>query len=455
MPDDGQEPPENVTPLHAKRRGRKTIDPNVLEIGRILREAPELGAGTMFRYDTFSGRNLLMRPVPRPDLPLPTKHKPRDTSDNDITHLMEWLLANGFKKQPSMSVMALAIAAEAKRNAFSSARDALDRLPAWDGVYRLESFFTKVCGAQAAEEGDDDLTAFKRLRYLAAIGKCLFMSIVARITRPGCKVDTTVILEGPQGSLKSTLLRVIALDRDDWFSDSMAGDVGTKDAKIHLRGKLIIELAELAQFQRKQTATLKGFLSAQDDKYRPPYERGEGTPFPRQCVFVGTTNHTTYLIDETGNRRFWPIKCGKIDIDLARELMPQLYAEAIREINQPGAQWHLPADIEAIAAEEQAERTSQDPWTERAQELVEERKHQARNANAKDAFVYGEELLKKVGMPEERWDKQVKDRAGSVLSQLGGLRHKRRIRGIPLQGFRFALELETGNNENRWERSSY
>ena len=456
MPDDGREPPdENVIRMHARKRGPKgKIDPNVLEIGRFLREAPELGSGTMFRFDTFSGRNLLMRPIPRPDLPLVTKHEPRDTTDNDITHLMEWLLATGIKKQPSERSLHLAVGAEAARNQFSSARDVLDRLPAWDGTPRLDDFWTKICGVAAAEPGDDELTVFKRLRYLSATARCFFISIVARICRPGCKVDVTVILEGPQGSLKSTLLRVIALDRDDWFSDSMAGDVSTKDAKIHLRGKLIIELAELVQFRARQVTALKSFLSAQDDKYRPPFAKGE-TPFPRQCVFVGTTNHSNYLIDETGNRRFWPIRCGKIDIGKARQLMPQLYAEAINAFAKHEA-WHLPADIEAIAADEQAERESQDPWWDQVAELVEAKKHEALVEREMFAWVRSVEVLRKIGLAAEKQDRAAEMRAADLLKKLGGKSRKvPRKMGRGLQGFRFDLELEGQQGQYGSENVSY
>ena len=141
----GGPPPENVTVLHPKKK-RPKFKPNELEISRLLREEPELGAGTMFRQDTFSGATLLMRPIPRPGLKLPTKFVPRDVTDIDVTALIEWLIANGASKDVSRTKVDAAIQAEGERNAFSSAKEALDALPAWDQISRLDKFMTVICG---------------------------------------------------------------------------------------------------------------------------------------------------------------------------------------------------------------------------------------------------------------------------------------------------------------------
>jgi len=430
--DDNGLPPENVTILHPKKK-RPKFTPSLLELGRVLREDPDLGEGTMFRLDLFSGETLLMRPVPRPGVkPGRKKHKPRDTTDVDITHLMEWLIDNGAKKDPSRSTVDAAVQAEADRNEFSSAQEALDRLPAWDGVYRLDKFWSEVCGAQLIEEGMDDLQSFRRQRYLAATAKCFFISIIARILRPGCKVDSVVILEGPQGSLKSTLLRVICLDKDEWFSDSMVTDLGSKDARQHLRGKLIIEMAEMSQLKGSKVESLKAFLSAQDDKYRPSYGRRD-IMHKRQCVFIGTTNHDDYLVDLTGNRRFWPIRCGEINISKARELMPQLYAEAIAAFYR-GEQWWLPAEVELLAEAEQRDRLTDDPWEKVAAELVADKKN---SASSMYAWVTTAELLQRV-ITLDRQDRAAEMRAGTLLVKLGGRRAKLpRDRGWPRRGFRF------------------
>ena len=225
--------------------------------------------------------------------------------------------------------------------------------------------------------------SFRRQRYLSAIGRVLFIGIVARIVRPGCKLDTVVIFEGEQGTLKSTLLRSIAFDREEWFSDSMVADLGSKDARQHLQGKLIIELGEMSQLRSTKVEALKQFISAQDDKFRPSYGRRD-VMHRRQCVFIGTTNHGNYLVDLTGNRRFLPIACGEINIPKSREWMPQLYAEAINAFSK-GERWWLPADIELDAENEQRERLTDDPWEDSARETVEQAR---RTAVANDQLVF-------------------------------------------------------------------
>ena len=132
---------------------------------------------------------------------------------------------------------------------------------------------------------------------------------VARIFQPGCKVDTCLILEGEQGLLKSTALRTLA--GDAFFTDDIA-DLGSKDSVMQTRGVLIIELAELDSMSR-EVSRVKAFMSRQVDRIRPPYGR-RVIEVPRECIFAGTTNKDTYLKDETGGRRFWPVKVGAVSV---------------------------------------------------------------------------------------------------------------------------------------------
>ena len=432
--DEGEDMPENVVPLRAVKK--KKFTPSLRTIGQILREAPELGAGTMFRLNEFSGQLLLMRPIPRPDVAAAGKHEVRDVMDVDITHLIEWLDAHGGGHKISPELVARAVYAEGHRNRFSTAREALDRLPSWDGKYRIDKFFQDVCGAVGHEPGMDELESFKRQRYLAAAARVLFYGIVARILRPGCKLDTVIILEGQQGTFKSTLLRVIAFDREEWFSDSMVADLKNKDARAHLRGKLIVELAEMSQIKGSRIESMKAFLSAQDDKYRPPYGKGEVT-YRRQVTFIGTTNDSDYLVDMTGNRRFLPIACGKIDVDKARELMPQIYAEAITAFYK-GEPWWLAADIEVLAEAEQRARLTDDPWEKVVQVEIDARHRDAGGRGEVEFWVTSSDVLAAIGVPMERQDNAGQQRAGRLLAKMGGKRGKLpRGEGFPRRGYRF------------------
>jgi putative DNA primase/helicase len=127
---------------------------------------------------------------------------------------------------------------------------------------------------------------------------------------PGCQVDHTLLIEGPQGIQKSKSLRTLA--GDEWFADHISG-FGTKDSRIELAGKWIFEFSEL-RVRRGEIERVKAFLTARTDHFRLPYSR-RAEDVPRSCVFAASVNDETSLTDETGNRRFWPVKCGVIDVD--------------------------------------------------------------------------------------------------------------------------------------------
>jgi predicted P-loop ATPase len=215
----------------------------------------------------------------------------------------------------------------------------------WDGVPRIDSWLTRYC--QAADTP-----------YIRAVGAKTLIAAVARVEKPGCKADTVTILEGDQGILKSTVWRVLASDA--WFSDSLP-DLHDKDAAQSLRGKWIVELGELAVLHRSEGEAIKRFISANQDHYRPSYGRRAAT-FPRQNIFVGSTNNDTYLKDVTGNRRFWPVALtGVCDIAALQRDRDQLWGEAYVRYHA-GEAWHLTPELEQLATQEQEARVEVDDW---------------------------------------------------------------------------------------------
>ena len=203
-----------------------------------------------------------------------------------------------------------------------------------------------------------------------AIGRMFLIAMVARIFEPGCQGDYMLILEGPQSSGKSTACRVLG---DPWFSDDLPGNVGSRDAALHLRGRWLVEISELHSFGRTEIDALKAFLTRRIDIYRPPYARKDINQ-PRQGMFIGTCNLRVYMTDPTGSRRFWPVTIGDIDIGLLRSMRDQLFAEAVARY-RAGEQWWPDSAFERLhIAPEQDQRYEEDAWEEPVREYLAARK---------------------------------------------------------------------------------
>lgn len=265
-----------------------------------------------------------------------------------------WFQHNGI--QVSKEIAGQAVHTIAKEHPFHPIRDYLNSL-VWDGVKRIDDWLTLYLGADPSD-------------YVRAVGAKFLIGAVARLYQPGVKHDTCPILEGAQGALKSTALRTLA--GNDFFSDDIA-ELGSKDSVMQTRGVWIIELSELDSMNRPEVSRVKSFMSHQVDRIRPPYGR-RVIEVPRECVFAGTINKETYLKDETGSRRFWPIKCGVIDIpSLARD-RDQLWAEA-RDRFRAGDKWWLDSQMLVdSAAEETRARYEDDPWDPMIAEWVQKPK---------------------------------------------------------------------------------
>jgi predicted P-loop ATPase len=233
-----------------------------------------------------------------------------------------------------------------------------------------------------------------------------------------------LILEGPQGAMKSTACRILA--GEEHFSDNLP-DLSRGDAvrlSMHLRGKWLVEIAELSSFNKAETHTLKEFITQAVERYTPKYGREEVRE-PRQCVFVGTTNESVYLRDPTGARRFWPVTVSTIDLEALAQDRDQLLAEAMHEF-RAGAQWWPDREFEAehIAPQQEA-RYEADPW----QEVIETylRVQQTERISAIDVLRLALGLeTPRIGTPEQRrvkndnastWMGAIEDKLRALLRQ--------------------------------------
>lgn len=226
-------------------------------------------------------------------------------------------------------------------------KEFLASLPEWDEIPRVDTLLVDFLGAVDNE-------------YVRAVTRKTLVAAIARVMTPGCKFDTMLVLSGPQGKGKSTLIAKLC---GEWFNDSLLlSDTKDKTAAEKLQGYWILEIGELAGLKKTDIETLRGFLSRQNDIYRAAFGR-RATPHPRQCVFIGTTNADTYLRDITGNRRFWPVKVpGGTDRgswELTREEVEMIWAEALHYYKK-GETLHLPKELEPIAVQEQKEAMEQD-----------------------------------------------------------------------------------------------
>lgn len=353
-------------------------------------------------YDEMARVIMLMKPLPKiPAQKANGKFKPRPWQDNDATVAQEWFQLAGLTSAAREAIY-YAIEARARENASHPVQNYLNGL-FWDGVPRLNSWLPNYIGTEDTA-------------YTQAIGRLFLISSVARILDPGCKVDYMLILEGDQGESKSTACKVLG---GEWFSDNMPHDVSSKDASQHLRGKWFIEVAEMHAMSKSETTALKAFLTRTVEVYRPSYGRAEVYE-PRQCVFIGTTNRDDYLDDETGARRFWPVRVGSIDIDGLKRDRDQLFAEAVH-CYHAGEQWYPSRDFEAEFIRPQQEaRYNVDAWDEPIMKWLNTEKPVTLSNGATTVRATAMEIATlALGLDVGRVDKAATNRIRKVLSSNG------------------------------------
>lgn len=303
--------------------------PNVDNVQRVL-EKWEPMRGVIW-FDEFRNQLMTSRTGPA-----------REWADHDDVWLQTWFQRDMGMVKMSKDCIQGAIVGHARKFSRNEPKDWMESLT-WDGTPRLEHFLEDHLGA--------DATA-----YVRAVSKNWWISLVARIYRPGCKVDTMMVLEGPQGIRKSSALAAIG---GAWYAE-IAERVDNKDFHQCLQGKMLVEIAELDAFGKSEVTRIKQVITCATDRYRASYGR-YAEDHPRKCVFVGSTNDDHYLRDATGGRRFWPVRCRSIDLDGIKANRDQLFAEAVALLKQGASWWEMPADE---TEREQEARRQVDSWEE-------------------------------------------------------------------------------------------
>lgn len=356
-------------------------------------------------FDEFGLAVITQKQPPMRPEDAPPTYKLGDWTDEDSARTATWFASEvGF--EPTTIHVDQGVAVVAKKQIVHPVRDWLASLE-WDGTPRVDSFATLYLGANDSA-------------YAKAVGRRWMIAAVARVFEPGSKVDSLLALEGKQGIGKSSLLRLLA--GPEWFADTGVM-VGDKDSYQALRRKWVYEFAELASIRGREVERVKNFLSSQVDTFRASYGR-RTQDHPRQVVFAGSTNEAHYLTDPTGSRRFWPLKCGSIDLGAVKADRDQLWAEAVA-LYRAGEPWHLDTpELRALAADETAEREERDDWIDIVARWLKAPTrpdgHGGREiVDLRQGITTGDILLGALGFPAERVAPAATKRAGHVLRALG------------------------------------
>jgi len=340
-------------------------------------------------------------------------HTVRDPED--VLNAAMYFQANGFPKATKTQAFD-AIVAVAHQHSYHPVRVYLHALQ-WDGVPRVGKLFQHYFNA---EMPTDPAEHDRMVAYLEHISVGFMVGGVARVEQPGCKHDHVPVPVGRERLLKSTAIRELCFD-PAWFCDDISPNLIDRDTKESLAGKWIIELAEIPHI-RKEAERVKAFFSRREDRYRSAYGKAN-QDHPRQCVFIGTSNHLEF-VDVTGNRRFWPFHvAGSINIAAITADRDQLWAEALALYRQ-GVRWWLAPTIEALAAEQQDTFVETDIWEDLIQTWL--RSHPG-------PFTMQQLFARDTGITPYREaatvDKRDQMRAGRCLIRLGCAKRQRMIAG--------------------------
>jgi predicted P-loop ATPase len=290
--------------------------------------AAMIALGMVCRFDMFHDRKLI----------------DGERLSDDLCSMLRQRIIDRFDFDPGKDNVGDAAQQLCIESAFDPVLEYLDGLR-WDGVPRVDTWLPEFLGAQD--------TALMR-----QIGMLTLVAAVRRVRKPGVKFDHVLVLEGPEGKMKSTAIVVLAGEEN--FSDQTILSVTDREQQELVAGVWLYEIAELAGMTKGEVEKIKAFVTRTHDRARGAYKRFRSEA-PRRCIFIATTNETDYLKSQTGNRRFWPVRVGNIDIDRLRAERDQLWAETTF-IERSGIPLMLPEDLWAAAVVEQNARVEVDPW---------------------------------------------------------------------------------------------
>jgi predicted P-loop ATPase len=398
------------------------LDGCELGSGKRLAGIPE--AEGVIAFNEFSNQVVKLKPAPWGTPAGPWM-------EQDELEMGLWLTREHFLPPMPRNTLEEAVLMVAQRHTYHPVRARLESLRGtWDGVKRCNSWLKRYCAGEA--EGLDATAAVRRDQYLARVGTWVLMAMCARAMRPGCKFDYMLILEGSQGLGKSTLARTLG---GEWFADTGL-QLGEKDSYQNLQGIWVYEMGELDALSRSEVTKVKQFISSQKDRFRASFDK-RPRDYPRQCIFLGTTNEDHYLTDPTGNRRMWPVPVNmQIDIEALRAELDQLMAEALSYF-EAGERFHpTPSEQRQMFEPEQKQRTVENAIESLVTDYLYDEEQKVPVGGSNGAFIPEISLIKllaAVGIGVEkltpgRWHEK---QAAAALRKLGWVERRSSEEGRP------------------------
>jgi putative DNA primase/helicase len=355
--------------------------------------------------------------------------------EEDELEMGNWLTREHWLPSMPRGTLEEAVLMVSKRHRFHPIRDQLLKLRGkWDKQKRLATWLQRACMTE--EQLDDDTLA-----YLARVGTWLMMAMCARVLPerkegrrtvcgPGTKFDYMVIFEGAQGAKKSTLASVLGWE----YSADTGLVLGDKDSYQNLQGIWIYEWGELDSLNRSEVTRVKNFVSSPKDRFRASFDK-RPKDYPRQVVFIGTTNEDHYLTDTTGNRRFWPVTVTRqIDVAWVTENLDQLLAEALEYVDARERFWPTEAEQRQLFNPQQDARTVDSAIDAEITRFLYDEDQPVPMGAANLALVnevHMSELLKRVGYTIDKQTNVVMRQACSVMRRLGWKDRKSSAPGRP------------------------
>lgn len=336
-------------------------------------------------------------------------------TDADYSRLRIGLETGGFKPIGRELIRDIVLLV-ADENPFDSATEWLSRQK-WDGVPRIKTFLSDYFNAESNE-------------YTEAVSLYLWTALAGRVLKPGIKADMVPILVGDQGCGKSTGVAALSPSPDYFCEISFAEK--DDDLARKMRGRLVGEIGELRGLHSKELETIKAFITRTHENWIPKY-REFATQFPRRLVFVGTTNQDEFLSDDTGNRRFLPVRVSNVDVAGVKCNRDQLWAEAKQIFVDSGI--HFSA-AEQLAVREHEQYMIKDAWIETVGKWLNEPDISTGEKPIDKFYLTASEVLRwAIGLDPKNIGRREELRISKTLQDLGYKKTVAKVEGKSLRVF--------------------